>query len=120
MDGVLDFIDTNDMTVMNRQEHSKVTDIAWDPTGRYVVSSVSYWTEKATMHFLSVTSSILTANVHHLQIDTGFIVWSFQGKLLYRSPRTMERFCQLLWRPRPPSLLTEEDFKVGIMNNEYW
>ena len=45
-------------------------------------------------------------------MDTGFIVWSFQGKLLYRSPRTMERFCQLLWRPRPPSLLSEEDLKV--------
>ena len=49
-------------------------------------------------------------------MDTGFIVWSFQGKLLYRSPRTMERFCQLVWRPRPPSLLSEEDLKVQYTN----
>lgn len=91
MDGVLDFIDSSDMTLMHRQEHTKVTDIAWDQTGRYVISSLSYWTEK---------------------MDTGFIVWSFQGKLLYRSPRTMERFCQLVWRPRPPSLLSEEDIKA--------
>ena len=50
MDGVLDFIDSSDMTLMHRQEHTKVTDIAWDPTGRYVVSSLSYWTEKVR-HF---------------------------------------------------------------------
>ena len=46
------------------------------------------------------------------QMDTGYIVWSFQGKLLYRSSG-MDKFCQLFWRPRPPSLLTEEDLKVG-------
>lgn len=48
-----------------------------------------------------------------LQVDTGFYVWSFQGKPMYRSPAEIERFCQFLWRPRPPSLLTEEDIKVG-------
>ena len=46
-------------------------------------------------------------------MDTGYIVWSFQGKLLYRSSG-MDKFCQLFWRPRPPSLLTEEDFKVDV------
>ena len=45
-------------------------------------------------------------------MDTGFIVWSFQGKLKYRSPRHMEQFCQLQWRPRPPSILNDEDMKV--------
>ena len=47
------------------------------------------------------------------QLDAGFIVWTFQGRLLYRNPRSMERFCQLLWRPRPPSLLTDEELKVS-------
>jgi translation initiation factor 3 subunit B len=91
MDGLLEFVDTSDMSLMHKQEHTKVSDILWDPTGRYVVSSLSYWTEKS---------------------DTGYIVWSFQGKLLHRSPHYMEKFCQLLWRPRPPSLLTEEDIKT--------
>ena len=46
MDGLLEFIDTSDMSLMNRQEHTKLTDIVWDPTGRYVVSSLSFWSEK--------------------------------------------------------------------------
>ena len=48
-----------------------------------------------------------------VQMDTGFCVWSFQGSILYRNPILMDKFCQLLWRPRPPSLLTEEDLQVG-------
>ncbi len=58
MDGVLDFIDTADMTLMNRQEHTKVTDLAWDSTGRYVVSSLSYWTEKVRLY--NIYSIVLT------------------------------------------------------------
>ena len=30
----------------------------------------------------------------------------------------MERFCQLLWRSRPPSLLTEEHLKVAISDDD--
>ena len=46
-------------------------------------------------------------------MDTGFIMWSFQGKLLFRNPPKLDKFCQLLWRPRPPSLLTAEDIAVS-------
>ena len=45
-------------------------------------------------------------------MDTGFIVWSFQGRQLYRNPVVIDKFCQLLWRPRPPTLLTDEHIKV--------
>lgn len=88
-EGQMEFVDSGDMSIMNKTEHTKATDLEWDPTGRYVVTSVSFWTQK---------------------MDTGYIVWSFQGKLLYRSSG-MDKFCQLFWRPRPPSLLTEEDLK---------
>lgn len=42
----LEFVDTSDFTITNTQEHFKLTDVEWDPTGRYVVTSVSYWTNK--------------------------------------------------------------------------
>ena len=46
MDGHLEFYDTNDMTMMNTVDHSSATDLEWDPTGRYVVTSVSFWNQK--------------------------------------------------------------------------
>ena len=48
MDGQLEFYDTDssDFTLMASSEHSMATDLEWDPTGRYVVTSVSYWSQK--------------------------------------------------------------------------
>ena len=39
-------MDTSDFTVASTQEHFKLTDVEWDPTGRYVATIVSYWTNK--------------------------------------------------------------------------
>lgn len=64
------------------------TDVEWDPTGRFVATSVSWWAHK---------------------VDNGYYIWSFQGKLLQR--HALDQFCQLLWRPRPPSLLSDTDVK---------
>lgn len=47
--------------------------------------------------------------VNCLQEDTGYWIWSFQGKLLQR--QRMDRFCLCLWRPRPPTLLSKEQMK---------
>lgn len=88
MSGVLEFYDSSDATLMNTVEHFMATDVEWDPTGRYVMSSVSWWAHK---------------------VDNGYNIWSFQGKTLQH--HSMEQFCQLLWRPRPPSLLSEDDMK---------
>merc|ERR1712158_278372 len=43
------------------------------------------------------------------KVDNGYWLWSFQGKILKRIQ--LDRFCQLLWRPRPPTLLTQKDIK---------
>lgn len=88
MQGDLQFWDIDDLVLMATGEHYMCTDVEWDPTGRYVVSSVSWW---------------------RVQSDTGFIMWSFTGQQLTK--QTVPVFKQLLWRPRPPSLLTEEKQK---------
>lgn len=44
-----------------------------------------------------------------LQTDNAYWLWSFQGRILKKC--NMDRFCQLQWRPRPPSLITEEKLK---------
>lgn len=57
MDGQLEFYDTDssDFTLMASAEHSMATDLEWDPTGRYVVTSVSYWSQKVQYVLLYVS-----------------------------------------------------------------
>ncbi|XP_063444701.1 eukaryotic translation initiation factor 3 subunit B-like [Mytilus trossulus] len=93
MNGVLEFVDASDVTVMANTEHFMATDVEWDPTGRYVVSAVSWWGHK---------------------VDNAYWIWSFQGRLLLKQPQ--ERFCQLQWRPRPQVLLSTEELK-GLKKN---
>ncbi len=88
MNGVLEFIDTADFTTMNAGEHFMCTDVEWDPTGRYLMTGVSWWGHK---------------------VDNAYWMWSFQGKILKRFQ--LEKFCQFLWRPRPPTLLSKKQIK---------
>ena len=48
MNGVLEFYDTADVVCMNQAEHFMATDVEWDPTGRYVATSVSWWAHKVS------------------------------------------------------------------------
>ncbi|CAD6204988.1 GSCOCG00003087001-RA-CDS [Cotesia congregata] len=88
MAGALEFIDTNDFTIMNSTDHYQTSDVEWDPTGRFVVTAVSNW---------------------KTNVDNGYWIWTFQGRILKRV--NLNAFNQLLWRPRPPTLLTPEQIK---------
>jgi len=88
MSGTLEFVDTQDFTVMNTGEHFMATNVEWDPTGRYVATAVSWWGHK---------------------VDNAYWLWSFQGKILKRV--ALDKFCQLQWRPRPPTLLNAQQQK---------
>merc|ERR1712168_229715 len=86
MNGVLEFIDTSDMTSMASEEHYMATDVEWDPTGRCFMTAVSWWAHK---------------------VDNGYFIWSFQGRILQR--HQLDQFCSFIWRPRPPTLLKADD-----------
>jgi translation initiation factor 3 subunit B len=84
MNGQLEFFNVDELETLATAEHFMCTDIEWDPTGRYVATSVT--------------------SIH--QMENGFNLWSFQGKLLYSMPK--DRLFQFSWRPRLPSLLPPE------------
>jgi len=93
LNGVLEFYNAIDFETMATEEHFMTTAVEWDPTGRYVSSVVSYWRH---------------------QLENGYNLYSFQGKLLKHVLK--DKFYQLLWRPRPASLLSDDRVK-HIKNN---
>ncbi|KAJ4728759.1 Eukaryotic translation initiation factor 3 subunit B [Melia azedarach] len=91
--GQLEFYDVHNLQTIATTEHYMVTNVEWDPTGRYVATSVT------TAH----------------EIENGFNIWSFYGRLLYKIPR--DHLFQFSWRPRPPLLLSaekEEEIKKNL------
>ncbi|KAK9467641.1 hypothetical protein V1512DRAFT_261633 [Lipomyces arxii] len=73
------------LLMMATGQHYQLTDIEWDPAGRYVASSSSTWGRA---------------------METGYRIWDLRGQILRDD--NVERFKQFLWRPRPPTLLTKE------------
>jgi translation initiation factor 3 subunit B len=68
MNGQLEFFNVDEFEIMNAGEHFMCTDIEWDPTGRYVATSVT--------------------SVH--QMENGFNIWSWNGHLLYRQANRLQ------------------------------
>lgn len=79
---------TANLQQMATAEHYGVTDIDWDPSGRFVATSVSMW--------------------KHM-MENGYHLWDFKGQLLREEH--IDRFKQFLWRPRPPTMLSKEEQK---------
>lgn len=89
----LDFIVVEDDSVERVQkdkDHSGVTDVSWDASGRFVCSYVSTVYEEAIG-------------------NPGFKIWSVFGDVLDSSDKYHGRFSHLMWRPLPKSLLTDTD-----------
>ncbi|EEB09532.1 translation initiation factor eIF3b [Schizosaccharomyces japonicus yFS275] len=69
-------------------EHFGMTDIEWDPSGRYLTTSSTIWRHK---------------------LENGYRICDFKGTTLREE--LVNDFKQFIWRPRPPSPLTKEEMK---------
>ncbi|KAH3680228.1 hypothetical protein WICMUC_000493 [Wickerhamomyces mucosus] len=69
-------------------QFSGITDVQWDPSGRFVAAWSSFWRHK---------------------IENGYRLFDFSGNLL--RDELIDEFKAFVWRPRPDSLLTGGDRK---------
>lgn len=77
------------LTLMNTADHYGVTDVGWDATGRYVITSSSIWRNA---------------------MEAGFHLYDFRGMLLREE--TVEGIKQIIWRPRPQTLLSKDEMRA--------
>lgn len=90
--GKLEWWDADEVQVVGAGEHFMATEVEWDPTGRFV------------------TTTVTAVN----QMENGYQVWSFSGQPMYKVSK--ERMFQFAWRPRPPTLLSADKQKEVAKN----
>jgi translation initiation factor 3 subunit B len=96
--------------LLSTVEHYGVTDIEWDPSGRFVATSASTWMSSVSPLIRLFPSTVrYTHTSSYPQMEAGYALWDFKGAELQK--HNLDKFKQLLWRPRPPTLLTKEDQK---------
>ncbi|KAH8835195.1 hypothetical protein DL96DRAFT_1702202 [Flagelloscypha sp. PMI_526] len=71
--------------LLGTADHYGVTDVEWDPSGRYLATSASVWQHS---------------------LENGYAIWDFRGQELEK--HILDRFKQFIWRPRPKTLLSKE------------
>ncbi|CAA7016173.1 unnamed protein product [Microthlaspi erraticum] len=81
--GSLEFFSVDAMETLGTAIHLKATDVAWDPTGRYVSTA-----------FIAQDMEEEPEEEH----EKGFKMWNFKGEFLYWSHRD-HCLLQLEWRP---------------------
>ncbi|PNS17706.1 hypothetical protein CAC42_3101 [Sphaceloma murrayae] len=84
---------TANLQLMNTGEHYGITDIEWDPSGRFVATSASMWKHR---------------------MENGYKLWDFRGVPL--RDEALDGFKQFSWRPRPGRLLSKEEQKTVRKN----
>ncbi|TGZ71221.1 hypothetical protein CRM22_002762 [Opisthorchis felineus] len=88
-DGYLEFISANEAQSLAKGDHPMVSEIHWDPTGRYLATVVSSFYQKN---------------------DNGIWFWNCVGRCLFKMPLNGLR--TFAWRPRPPCLLSTEQLQA--------
>jgi len=95
LNGVLEFYDVNNKETIALLEHYMCTDVEWDPSGRFVISSV--------------IQPLRNEGVYRYNTENGYKLWTMHGQIL--STVRLESCYQVLWRPRPPRLFSAEEEK---------
>lgn len=102
-EGQLTFINTSNFLMVCATHHG-CNDIEWDPSGRFVITSVC--------------QSFQTRG----SVDTNYKLWNSAGQIL--ATVADEKCYQVLWRPRPKALFTpEQENKIRADLNpksKYW
>mgnify|MGYP000120054897 CR=1 FL=1 len=78
---------------IDEKVHMNMNHVEWDPSGRYLISA---YQQDLSTHSQPTQGS-------------GFVIWTCQGVEIYTG--AYEKFYQISWRPRPKSMLSEEDEK---------
>ncbi len=99
MRGYLMFYDVEYQTILKEDEHYRLLYVSWDPSGRIVCTAVN---------------QLVEGGYYKAQMDNGYKLWTFQGECFYEY--TKEQFYQILWRPRPASLLSLDERKKIVKN----
>ena len=59
---------------MNSCEHFMASDVEWDPTGRYVTTSVSWWGHKVSLFFMHLHTALeIVANIRSCLFHTLYL-----------------------------------------------
>ncbi|KAH9249830.1 hypothetical protein BASA81_012425 [Batrachochytrium salamandrivorans] len=94
--GALEFFDLETKTVLNQVEHYNCSTVQWDASGRFAVSVCC--------------QPSFSGNVPvRYTVDNGYRIWSFQGQRL--QDVAIHDLYQVVWRPRPKSVLTEDEME---------
>lgn len=93
-DGSFEFYDVDAKHAFGVKSHFKCNEVAWDPSGRFLVS---------------IVKQPMTGNVaRKYMMGNAYQMWSFQGVKMGDEVKC-DRLYQFLWRPRAKLLLTEEE-----------
>lgn len=105
--GQLDFVETQEFTTTQSSEHVMCTDVDWDASGRFVITSVAQPMDLDVGNFRAT-------------MENGYKLWSCSGTLLQTV--SLDQFYQVHWRPRPKTLLSPEQVKEikNDLKDKWW
>ena len=90
--GHLEFWNVDENLSMATAEHFMCNVVEWDPSGRQVCTAVCMPIGQGSLRY---------------DMECGYQIRTFQGTMVKKEQ--MKEFYQVLWRPRPPMLLTPKE-----------